>query len=101
MRLTVIFAASLLVAGVASAQTVVQLQSTRTPEERAAAFDAADANKDGKLDLAEFSRAMDPAIVAQLPEGVLGQLKVQRDTNQDGYVSRTEFLAKGKVQIHP
>jgi Ca2+-binding EF-hand superfamily protein len=101
MRLTVIFAASLLVAGAASAQNVVQLQSSRTPEQRAAAFDAADANKDGKLDLAEFKRAMDPEILAQLPEGVPGQLKVQRDTNNDGYVSRTEFLAPGKIEIHP
>ena len=101
MRLTVIFAASLIVASAASAQNVVQFQSSRTPEQRAADFDAADANKDGKLDLAEFKRAMDPAILARLPEGAAGQLKFQRDTNNDGFVSRTEFLAPGKIAIHP
>ena len=101
MRLAVIFAAAAILAGAASAQNVVQLKSERTPEQRAAAFAAADANKDGKLDLAEFKRAMDPEILAQLPEGAASQLKVQRDTDNDGYVSRAEFFAPAKISIHP
>ena len=101
MRLAVIFAAAAILSDTATAQNVVNLRSERTPEQRAAAFAAADANKDGKLDLAEFRKAMDPEILAQLPEGAAGQLKVQRDADNDGYVSRAEFLAPAKVAIHP
>jgi len=101
MRFVIISFAVLALAGAASAQQVLQLQSTRTPEEREAAFKAADANKDGKLNLAEFTKAMDPEILAQLPEGVVGQMKAQRDTDGDGFVSKAEFLAPGRIQIHP
>jgi Ca2+-binding EF-hand superfamily protein len=99
MRLIAVFAAALALAGAASAQQVLQLQSTRTPEQREAAFTAADANKDGKLDLAEFKKAMDPAIVAQIPEGDTSRIMVQRDTDKDGFVSRTEFMTQARVQL--
>jgi hypothetical protein len=99
MRLAVLFAAAAILAGAASAQNVVQLKSDRTPEQRAAAFVAADANKDGKLDLAEFERALPPDIVAQLPEGAVGQVMAQRDADKDGFVSRAEFLVPAKAQI--
>jgi Ca2+-binding EF-hand superfamily protein len=101
MRLIVMFAAGLVLAGAASAQQTLQLRSARTPEQREAAFKAADANKDGKLDLAEFTKAMDPEILAQLPEGVLPRLKDERDADKDGFVSHAEFMAPGRVQIHP
>ena len=101
MRFVIVSAAVLGLAGAASAQQVLQLQSTRTPEEREAAFKAADANKDGKRDLAEFRNAMEPQILAQLPAEAIGQLKAQRDTDADGFVSKAEFLAPGRIQIHP
>ena len=100
MRLTLIFAAAVALAGAAFAQEIVQLKSTRTPAEREAAFKAADANKDGKLDLAEFKNAVEPQIAAQLGEAI-GQMKAQRDTDNDGFVSLAEFLAPGRIQIHP
>ena len=37
-----------------AAPALAQQGTPPTPEERAAAFDKADANKDGKLDMAEF-----------------------------------------------
>jgi hypothetical protein len=104
MRPVIMFAAAFVLigflAGAASAQEIVQLKSTRTPAEREAAFTAADANKDGKLDLAEFKKAIEPQILAQLGEAV-GQMKDQRDTDADGFVSKAEFLAPGRIQIHP
>lgn len=98
MRLVFVSIAVLALGGAASAQAVA-INSARTPEQRAVAFDAADANKDGKLDLAEFKKAVDPAILAQLPDDVIGQFKVQRDADKDGFVSREEFLAPGRVEI--
>ena len=98
MRLVIISISALSLAPAASAQAVA-ISSARTPEQRAAAFDAADANKDGKLDLAEFKKAVDPAVLAQLPDDAIGQFKAQRDTDNDGYVSRDEFLAPGRVEI--
>jgi hypothetical protein len=104
MRLVLISAVALTLAGTfasfASAQEIVQLKSSRTPAEREAAFTAADANKDGKLDLTEFKKAIEPQILAQLGEAV-GQMKDQRDTDADGFVSKAEFLAPGRIQIHP
>jgi hypothetical protein len=44
---------------------------------------------------------MDPEILAKLPEGALGQLRAQRDADSDGYISRAEFLAPGRIAIHP
>ena len=98
MRLIAIPVAILIFGGAAAAQTTI-INSERTHEQRAAAFDAADANKDGKLDLAEFKKAMDPAILAQLSDDAVGQFKAQRDVDNDGYVSRNEFLAVGRVEI--
>jgi Ca2+-binding EF-hand superfamily protein len=100
MRLVLTFAAAAALAGAASAQNIVQLKSDRTPEQRAAAFDAADANKDGKLDLAEFKRALPPEILAQLPEDAVIRLRDARDTDNDGFLNRTEFLATTPVMIH-
>ena len=101
MSAAVVALASVTLAGAASAQEIVQLRSTRTPAQREAAFTAADANKDGKLDLAEFKNALEPEILAQLPAEAVGQMKAQRDTDSDGFVSRAEFLAPGRIQIHP
>ena len=60
-----------------------------TPEERAARFGKADANKDGKLDKAEF--------VSSLPEqarAMADQIWSARvDTDGDGFVTKEQFLA--------
>jgi Ca2+-binding EF-hand superfamily protein len=101
MRLTLIFAAALVVASAASAQQTLQLRSTRTPEQREAAFKAADANKDGKLDLAEFKSSMEPEILAQIPAEAVAQIKDQRDTDRDGFVSHTEYMTPGRIELHP
>ena len=101
MRLTIMLAAAFTLAGAASAQEVLQLKSNRTPEQREAAFKAADANKDGKLDLAEFKKALDPEILAQVPAETIPLMKDQRDTDGDGFVSLAEFMAPGRIQIHP
>ena len=54
-------------------------------------FDAADANKDGKLDQAEFGKTMDER-VATRPQIASGLFRL-RDRNMDGFVSREEFTA--------
>lgn len=60
-----------------------------TPEERAARFDKADANKDGKLDKAEF--------VATLPEqarAMADQIWSSRvDADGDGFVTKEQYLS--------
>jgi len=60
-----------------------------TPEERAARFEKADANKDGKLDKAEF--------VSSLPEqarAMADQIWSARvDADGDGFVTKEQFLA--------
>lgn len=60
-----------------------------TPEERAARFEKADVNKDGKLDKVEF--------VSSLPEqarAMADQIWSARvDTDGDGFVTKEQFLA--------
>ena len=88
MRITLFVAASVataLVAGAAMAQPPQQ-----SPEERAAAFDKADANKDGKLDKAEFKTTL-PAEFADRADMAFDR----RDANKDGFVDKAEFTAAG------
>ena len=60
-----------------------------TPEERAARFETADANKDGKLDKAEF--------ISSLPDraqAMADQIWSSRvDADGDGFVTKEQFLA--------
>jgi hypothetical protein len=63
-----------------------------TPEERAAAWVKADANKDGKLDKAEFKVSLGER-AAQIPEDMLGQIFGRRDTDKDGFISKAEYDA--------
>jgi hypothetical protein len=55
-----------------------------TPEERAAAFDKADANKDGKLDKAEFKTTLAGGRGEQFAD----QIFDGRDANKDGFISK-------------
>jgi Ca2+-binding EF-hand superfamily protein len=88
MRITLLVAAAAataLMAGAAMAQP-----TPPTPEERAAAFTKADANKDGKLDKAEFKTT--------LPEQFQDRADMafeRRDADKDGFISQAEFSAPG------
>ncbi len=81
-KIALISAIAAMIAGPALAQPP-------TPEERAARFEAADKNKDGKLDKAEF--------VASLPEAAQAMAdqiwSARVDTDGDGFVTREQFMA--------
>lgn len=83
-KIAVISALAALLAAPAFAQP-----TPPTPEERAARFEKADANKDGKLDKAEF--------VSSLPEqaqAMADQIWSSRvDTDGDGFVTKEQYLA--------
>ncbi|HEV7689524.1 MAG TPA: EF-hand domain-containing protein [Hyphomonadaceae bacterium] len=65
----------------------------QTPEERAAAFVKADANKDGKLDKAELKMTLPEQFQAQVDDERLGQMLARRDTDKDGFISKAEYDA--------
>jgi hypothetical protein len=95
MKIRTLAAASAL-AAVIAAPAFAQLGfgggTPPTPEERKAAFVAADANKDGKLDQVEFKASLGER-AAQMPEDMLPQIFGRRDANQDGFITEAEFLA--------
>ena len=83
----------ILAAGVAALAAPAFAQRTPpTPEEREAAFVKADANKDGKLDQAEFKVSLGER-AAQMPEDMLPQIFGRRDTDKDGFLSKAEATA--------
>jgi Ca2+-binding EF-hand superfamily protein len=65
----------------------------RTPEELEAAFVKADANKDGKLDKAEFKMTLPEQFQSQIDDERLTMIVGMRDTNKDGFLSKEEFKA--------
>ncbi len=65
----------------------------QSPEERAAAFDAADANKDGSLDKVEFKTTIPEQFRDQIDDDRLGQIFDRRDADHDGKLSKAEFTA--------
>ena len=84
------FVAATMVAVVAAGSAVAQPGGTPlTPEQREARFVTADANKDGKLDKAEF--------VTSLPEqaqAMADQIWSARvDADGDGFVTKEQYLA--------
>lgn len=89
MKLT-IFAAATVAAALASGAAMAQPGGTPpTPEQREARFVAADANKDNKLDKAEF--------VSSLPEraqAMADQIWSSRvDADGDGFVTKDQYMA--------
>jgi len=65
----------------------------QTPEERAAAFVKADANKDGKLDKAELKMTLPEQFRDQVDDERLGQMMARRDADKDGFISKAEYDA--------
>jgi Ca2+-binding EF-hand superfamily protein len=64
-----------------------------TPEERAAAFDKSDANKDGKLDKVEFKATIPAEFAAQVDDARLAMMFERRDADKDGFQTKAEFTA--------
>ncbi len=87
---TLIAAAAL--ASVMAAPAFAQPQQ-RSPEELAAAFDKADANKDGKLDMAEFKNTIPEEMRANVTDDRLKTFFDRRDTDKDGKLSKAEYTA--------
>ncbi len=86
-RLAAVSALAAMMAAPALAQPPQQ-----TPEQREARFVAADANKDNKLDQAEWKASLPP----QMLERIGDQLDAafgRRDTDGDKFISKAEFLA--------
>jgi len=63
-----------------------------TPEERAAAFDKADADKNGKLSLAEFKTTLGERAAGMADDQIKGFMD-RRDTDKDGTLSKAEYTA--------
>jgi hypothetical protein len=63
-------------------------QTPPTPEERAARFDAADKNKDAKLDKAEWT-----ATLPEQAQAMADQLWGRVDADGDGSVTKEQYLA--------
>lgn len=67
-----------------------------TPEQREARFAAADANKDGKLDKAEWLSALPDAARARADE--IWSARV--DADGDGFITKDQFMAL-RMGPHP
>jgi hypothetical protein len=65
----------------------------QTPEQLAAAFDKADANKDAKLDKAELKTTLPEQFQAQVDDARLATMFERRDADKDGSISKAEFTA--------
>lgn len=65
----------------------------RTPEELAAAFDKADANKDGKLSAVEFKATIPAQMAANVDDARLKTMFERRDADKDGSLTKAEFTA--------
>jgi len=78
-----------LISALAAVIAAPALAQPPTPEERAARFEAADKNHDGKLDKAEFIASLPPA--AQASADQIWSARV--DTDGDGFVTREQFMA--------
>ena len=64
----------------------------RSPEEMAAAFDKADADKNGKLSMAEWKTSLGDRAANATDEQLKGFFD-RRDADKDGSLSKAEFTA--------
>ena len=64
-----------------------------TPEERAAQFDKADADKSGDLTLAEMKTTLPEQFQAQIDDTRLQGMFDRRDADKNGKLSKAEFTA--------
>lgn len=64
-----------------------------TPEERAAAFDKADANKDAKLAFAEWKTSIPAEMAGQATDEQLEGFFARRDADGDKSLTKAEFTA--------
>jgi hypothetical protein len=72
---------------VALAAPAFAQQTPLTPEERAARFDAADKNKDGKLDKVEWTTTL-----PEQAQAMADQLWGRVDADGDGSVTKEQYL---------
>ena len=90
MKLTTSFAAIAMIAAFAAPAMAQQMP---TPEERAAAFDKADADKNGKLTFAEWKTALPAQMAGQATDEQLQGFFARRDTDKDNAISKAEYTA--------
>jgi hypothetical protein len=64
-----------------------------TPEERAAAFDKADLNKDAKLDFSEWKASLPAQMSGQASDEQLQQFFARRNADGDKFLTKAEFTA--------
>jgi hypothetical protein len=76
------------IAVAAFAAPALAQQTPPTPEERAARFDAADKNKDGKLDKAEWTTTL-----PEQAQAMADQIWTRVDADGDGTVTKEQYLA--------
>jgi EF hand len=62
-----------------------------SPEQRAARFDAADANKDGKLDKAEWVTSIPEQMKANIDVDQAWSTRVDADGN--GFITKEEYMS--------
>lgn len=76
-----------------SAPAIAQAPPQRSPEELAAAFTKADADKNGKLSFAEWKTSIPAAMASQASDDQLQAFFKRRDKDGDGSLSKEEFTA--------
>ncbi len=96
-KIAVISAFAAMMGAPALAQQHGPAPTPMTPEQRAAAFDKADANKDNKLDFAEWKTTL-PAMAASATDEQLQGFFARRDDDGNKSISKAEFTAPMKMQ---
>jgi Ca2+-binding EF-hand superfamily protein len=90
MKLTTSFAAIAMIAAMAAPALAQQMP---TPEERAAAFDRADADHNGKLTFAEWKTTIPAQMASQATDEQLQGFFARRDADHDSALTKAEYTA--------